>query len=39
MINYTLTISLRPGVSTTRNALYLMKMAGLEIPPDIEIPK
>ncbi|MCB2299448.1 MutS-related protein [Clostridium tagluense] len=30
---------LRPGVSTTRNALYLMKMAGLEIPPDIEIPK
>lgn len=30
---------LRPGVSTTRNALYLMKMAGLDIPPDIEIPK
>lgn len=30
---------LRPGVSTTRNALYLMKMAGLEIPPDLEIPK
>jgi len=30
---------LRTGVSTTRNALYLMKMAGLEIPPDIEIPK
>lgn len=30
---------LRPGVSTTRNALYLMKMAGLEIPNDIEIPK
>jgi len=30
---------LRPGVSTTRNALYLMKMAGLEIPPNIEIPK
>ena len=29
---------LRPGVSTTRNALYLMKMAGLEIPPDIKIP-
>jgi len=28
---------LRTGVSTTRNALYLMKMAGLEIPPDIEI--
>ncbi|MBU3110969.1 MutS-related protein [Clostridium lacusfryxellense] len=30
---------LRTGVSTTRNALYLMKMAGLEIPPDIELPK
>ena len=30
---------LRPGVSTTRNALYLMKMAGLKIPSDIEIPK
>ncbi len=30
---------LRPGVSTTRNALYLMKMAGLEIPPDLKIPK
>ena len=30
---------LRSGVSTTRNALYLMKMAGLEIPHDIEIPK
>ncbi|MCB2295594.1 DNA mismatch repair protein [Clostridium algoriphilum] len=30
---------LRPGVSTTRNALYLMKMAGLEIPSDIKIPK
>ena len=30
---------LRPGVSTTRNALYLMKMAGLEIPPNIKIPK
>lgn len=30
---------LRPGVSTTRNALYLMKMAGLEIPPNIEIQK
>ena len=30
---------LRPGVSTTRNALYLMKMAGLDIPSDIEIPK
>ncbi|WP_291633107.1 MutS family DNA mismatch repair protein [Clostridium sp.] len=30
---------LRPGVSTTRNALYLMKMAGLEIPSNIEIPK
>lgn len=30
---------LRTGVSTTRNALYLMKMAGLEIPSDIEIPK
>ncbi|MBZ9689188.1 DNA mismatch repair protein [Clostridium estertheticum] len=29
---------LRSGVSTTRNALYLMKMAGLEIPPDLEIP-
>jgi len=30
---------LRSGVSTTRNALYLMKMAGLEIPSDIELPK
>ena len=30
---------LKPGVSTTRNALYLMKMAGLEIPSDTEIPK
>jgi len=30
---------LRVGVSTTRNALYLMKMAGLKIPNDIEIPK
>ena len=30
---------LRSGVSTTRNALYLMKMAGLKIPSDIEIPK
>ncbi|MBW9149279.1 DNA mismatch repair protein [Clostridium sp. CM028] len=30
---------LRHGVSTTRNALYLMKMAGLDIPPDIELPK
>lgn len=30
---------LRTGVSTTRNALYLMKMAGLEIPSDLEIPK
>ncbi len=30
---------LRPGVSTTRNALYLMKMAGLKIPNDLEIPK
>jgi DNA mismatch repair ATPase MutS len=29
---------LRTGVSTTRNALYLMKMAGLEIPPDLELP-
>jgi DNA mismatch repair ATPase MutS len=28
---------LRPGVSTTRNALYLMKMAGLEIPKDMNI--
>lgn len=28
---------LRSGVSTTRNALYLMKMAGLEIPPNIEV--
>jgi len=30
---------LRTGVSTTRNALYLMKMAGLEIPPNTELPK
>jgi DNA mismatch repair ATPase MutS len=30
---------LRTGVSTTRNALYLMKMAGLEIPPDMDIPR
>ena len=30
---------LRSGVSTTRNALYLMKMAGLKIPPDMEILK
>ncbi|MBX4258678.1 DNA mismatch repair protein [Clostridium estertheticum] len=29
---------LRTGVSTTRNALYLMKMAGLEIPSDIDLP-
>jgi DNA mismatch repair ATPase MutS len=28
---------LRPGVSTTRNALYLMKMAGLEIPKEMDI--
>jgi DNA mismatch repair ATPase MutS len=30
---------LRSGVSTTRNALYLMKMAGLKIPSDMELPK
>ena len=30
---------LRTGVSTTRNALYLMKMAGLKIPSDMELPK
>lgn len=30
---------LRTGVSTTRNALYLMKMAGLKIPNDMTIPK
>ncbi len=30
---------LRTGVSTTRNALYLMKMAGLEIPKNMELPK
>ncbi|MGK0465508.1 MutS-related protein [Clostridium sp.] len=30
---------LRSGVSTTRNALYLMKMAGLEIPSNMELPK
>ncbi|MGV8984344.1 MutS-related protein [Clostridium sp.] len=30
---------LRSGVSTTRNALYLMKMAGLDIPSDIVLPK
>ncbi len=26
---------LRPGVSTTRNALYLMKMAGLQVPQNM----
>ncbi|MBU3189419.1 DNA mismatch repair protein [Clostridium bowmanii] len=30
---------LRSGVSTTRNALYLMKMAGLDIPSDLELPQ
>ncbi|MGH4140343.1 MutS-related protein [Clostridium sp.] len=28
---------LRSGVSTTRNALYLMKMAGLDIPSDLDL--